>query len=68
MNAAQGWSRRRKTMSCNRLMSMLWLFVATLYSICAFVALVTGKNQTEYVVHILLALVLMKLYDMDGDE
>ncbi len=55
-------------MSCNRLMSMLWLFVATLYAMCAFAALVTGKNQTEYVVHILLALVLMKLYDMDGDE
>lgn len=55
-------------MSGNRLMSMLWLFVATLYAMCALAALVTGKDQTEYVVHILLALVLMKLYDMDGDE
>lgn len=55
-------------MSGNRLMSWLWLIVATLYALCTFAALVTGKNQTEYVVHILLALVLMKLYEMDGDE
>lgn len=54
-------------MSADRLMSWLWLFVATLYSMCAFAALVTGKNKTEYVVHVLLALVLMKLYDMDGE-
>ena len=55
-------------MSGNRLLRMLWLIVAASHAMRAFAELVAGQNVSEEVTQMLLALALMKLYDMDGDE
>lgn len=54
-------------MRFNRLLRMLWLIVATTYALCVVVALAAGQNPSGEVAPMLLALVLMRLYEMDGE-
>ncbi len=54
-------------MSANRLLRMLWLIVATAYALCVIAALAAGQNPSGEVAPMLLALALMKLYEMDGE-
>ena len=55
-------------MSGNRLLRMLWLIIADLYALRVAVELATRQGASADTVPMLTALVLMKLYDMDGDE
>ena len=54
-------------MSDNRLLRMIWLIVATVYALCVVVALAAGQNPSGEVAPMLLALVLVRLYEMDGE-
>ena len=54
-------------MNANRLLRMVWLFVAIAYVLCVVVALAAGQNPSGEVEPMLLALVLVKLYEMDGE-
>ena len=54
-------------MRSNRLLRMLWLIVATAYALCVVAALAAGQNPSGEVAPMLLALVLTKLYGMDGE-
>lgn len=49
-------------------MSIFWLIIAAAYALLALAALVSGQNASEEVMQMLLALALMKLYDMDGEN
>ena len=51
----------------NRLLWMLWLIVAIAYALRNFAALAAGHNASVEVEPMLLALVLMKLYEKDGE-
>lgn len=51
----------------DRLLWMLWLIVATVYALHNVVALVAGQSASAEVEPMLLALVLAKLNEMDGD-
>lgn len=46
----------------------LWFIVAATYALRSLAALGAGKNPTEDVVAMLTALVLMKFYEMDGED
>ena len=52
----------------NRLLSMPWCIVAVAYALRNVVAPAAGQNLPGEVEPMLLAPVLMKLNDMDGDE
>lgn len=54
-------------MNANRLLRMIWLFVATAYALCVVVALAAGQDPSGEVAPMFLALVLVKLYEMDGE-
>ncbi len=54
-------------MNSNRLLRMLWLIVATAYALCVVVAIAAGQNPSGEVAPMFLALVLMRLYEMDGE-
>lgn len=55
-------------MKADRLLSMLWLIVATAYALRNFAALAAGQGALADTVPMLTALALMKLYEMDGDD
>ena len=52
-------------MNASRLLRMLWIIVATAYALRNFAALAEGR--TMEVVPMLLAVVLMKVYEKDGE-
>lgn len=54
-------------MSGNRLLRMLWIIIAALYGLRVAVELATGQGASADTVPMLTALVLVKLYDMDGE-
>lgn len=55
-------------MKADRLLSMLWLIVATAYALRNFAALAAGQGALEDTVPMLTALALAKFYDMDRDD
>lgn len=55
-------------MKVDRLLSMLWLIVATAYALRVVVELAAGQGALADTVPALTALALAKLYDMDGDD
>lgn len=55
-------------MRANRLLWLLWIVVTTLYALRGFAIVGTGRDASEITVPMLTALVLMKLYEMDGDD
>lgn len=55
-------------MKADRLLWMLWAIVAIAYAFRNFVALAAGQNTSVEVAPMLLALVLMKLYENDGED
>ena len=54
-------------MRFNRLLRTLWPIVATAYALRNVAALAAGQNPSGEVAPMLLALVLTKLYEMDGE-
>ena len=54
-------------MSAKRLPGMLWLIVATAYVLRVLAALAVGRDPSGEVAPMLLALVLMRLYETDGE-
>lgn len=52
----------------NRLLWLLWIVVAFLYVVRGLVMVGTGQDASGNTVPMLTALVLMKLYEMDGDD
>ncbi len=55
-------------MSADRLLGMLWLIVATVYALRGLALVSTGQGASGNTVPMLLALVLMKLYEKDGED
>lgn len=55
-------------MKVDRLLSMLWLIVATAYALRVVAELAAGQGALADTVPALTALALAKLYDMDGDD
>ena len=55
-------------MSGNRLLWMLWLIIAVAHALRNVVALAAGQNASVEVEPMLLALVLVKLYEKDGED
>lgn len=55
-------------MSADRLMSWLWFIVAALYTLRVFAALAAGQDALADTVPMLTAFVLMKFYEMDGED
>ena len=55
-------------MRANRLLWLLWIVVATLYALRGFAIVGTGRDASGNTVPMLTALVLAKLYEMDGDD
>lgn len=52
----------------NRLLWLLWIVVAFLYAVRALVMVITGQGAMVNTERMLTALVLAKLYEMDGDD
>lgn len=55
-------------MRANRILWLLWIVVATIYALRGLVMAATGQDVSGNTVPMLTALVLMKLYEMDGDD
>lgn len=55
-------------MRANRLLWLLWIVVATIYALRGLVMAGTGRGASGNTVPMLTALVLAKLYEMDGDD
>ena len=55
-------------MRANRLLWLLWLAVAFIYAVRGLVMVSTGRGAMGSTVQMLTALVLAKLYEMDGDD
>lgn len=55
-------------MRTNRLLWLLWIVVATIYTLRVLVMAATGQDALGNTVPMLTALVLAKLYEMDGDD
>ena len=55
-------------MRTNRLLWLLWLVVATIYTLRGLVIVGTGQDASGNTVPMLVALALAKLYEMDGDD
>lgn len=55
-------------MKADRLLSMLWLIVATAYALRNFAALAAGQGASADTVLMITALVLAKLYEKDGED
>ena len=55
-------------MRTNRLLCLLWLVVATIYTLRCLVMAGAGQDASGNTVPMLVALVLAKLYEMDGDD
>lgn len=55
-------------MRANRLLWLLWIVVATIYALRGLVLASTGQSTFENTELTLTALVLAKLYEMDGDD
>lgn len=55
-------------MRTNRFLWLLWIVVATIYALRGLVMIATGRDVSGNTVTMLIALVLMKLYEMDGDD
>lgn len=55
-------------MRVNRLLRLLWIVVATTYALRGLVMTATGQDVSGNTVTMLIALTLMKLYEMDGDD
>lgn len=55
-------------MRANRLLWLLWIVVATIYALRGLVMVSTGQGAFVDTERMLTALVLAKLYEMDGDD
>ena len=55
-------------MRTNRLLWLLWIVVATIYALRGIVMAATGQDASGNTVLMLTACVLVKLYEMDGDD
>ena len=55
-------------MRTNRLLCLLWIVVATIYTLRVIVMGVTGQDASGNTELMLTALVLAKLYEMDGSD